>query len=812
MNNASTPRIFPSRMAAALFFLSAAALSFEINLLRLFSVAQFYHFAFMIVSTALLGSGASGTALSFFPDLSRQAGSDPRRISRRLGILAMATGISILAAYLFTNALPFDSFSIAWDRRQALLLGLHYLALAAPFFFSGLAVGMLLAASPRQAGRTYAANLLGSALGCLIALPAPSWLGGEGTVALSACLACAGCLICDPGISRKHIFIALALLAFSLADMGLRLTGRASFSFMELRISPYKSLSYALQVPGSQVVFRRWNASSRVDVVRSQGIHSLPGLSYRYAQPPPPQDGLLVDGDDLSPVVWPEVMPDFADYLPQAIAYRLRPGAEVLILEPRGGLDLLAALALGARQVTAVEENALIVSAVKGPYTHPRVQVIVESSRSHLRRAEQTFDVILVSLTSSYHPVRSGAYSLAEDYRYTVEAFTEAFRRLNPQGLLVVTRWLQTPPSECLRAFALAVTALEKSGVDPQASIVALRGYNTATILVKRTPFLPAELQEIRDFSASRAFDLIYAPGVRAEETNQYNILPEPIYYQAFVDLLQTRPRQDFYEAYAFDVRPPTDDHPFFGHYFKWSQAGEVLAGLGRTWQPFGGAGYFVVLAVLLLAVLTSAGLILLPALARKRPVAGWPASPRRRDLPAPLAYFILIGLAYLLVEMPLIQRFILYLGRPAPAATMVLFSLLLFSGLGSRWSERQGSQKWTRPALVSLVTALLVLPLGLSPLFDRTLGLPLALRFTITGLVLAPVGFLMGLPFPGGVRWLAEERNQGAAIPWMWAANGAASVVSAVLAALLALTFGFQWVFWTGAMCYAGALMVMGR
>ncbi|MEW6402487.1 MAG: hypothetical protein AB1649_11860, partial [Chloroflexota bacterium] len=342
-----------------LFLLSAATLAFEIDLTRLFSVTQFYHFAFMIVSIALLGFGASGTALTVFPAI--QNGQPKRRLSQ----LGFATGISILVAFLLTNWLPFDSFSIAWDRRQVWILMLHYIALASPFFFSGMALGFLLSASPQSAGTTYAVNLLGSAAGCLIALVAPSLLGGEGMVILSIALASLAGIIsslchCEsvgrssllmetarllrenrPRNDPLRIVATSALFLFSLLDLGLRVTGKSSFAFLELRISPYKSLSYALQYPGSRVVQSQWNASSRVDVVRSGGIHSLPGLSYRYLEPLPSLDALLVDGDDLSPIIWPATDSAFISYLPNAVAFHLRPQASALILEPRGGLDVL---------------------------------------------------------------------------------------------------------------------------------------------------------------------------------------------------------------------------------------------------------------------------------------------------------------------------------------------------------------------------------------------------------------------------------------------------------------------------------------
>jgi len=779
-------------LKASLFLLSTATLIFEVDLTRLFSVAQFYHFAFMIVSVALLGLGASGTALVIFPAW-RRAGP-----ARALRGAALGMAGSILGSYLITNHLPFDSYSIAWDRRQIFILILHYLALAAPFFFGGMALGVLLTAFPQAVAGLYAVNLLGAAAGCVIALLAPPLLGAEGMVSLSSALAALATLTGEKSRPRLAILASLGLLAFSLLDLSTRLRGRP-LPFLDLRLSPYKSLSYALQYPDAKTLSRRWNAFSRVDVVRSASIHSLPGLSYRYTQPLPPLDGLFVDGDDLSPIPQTEAEADFLDYLPNALAFHLRPAAEALILEPRGGLDVLLALHSAAQQVTVVEMNPLIVAAVP-VYRDPRLQVIIESERSYLRRAAASYDVILISLTSTFHPIGSGAYTLMEDYRYTLEAFQDALAHLKPAGLLVATRWLQDPPSEDLRLFALATTALESAAGNPREQLIALRGYNTVTLLLKKRAYTAEELARVRSFAAERAFDLAYAPGIQPEETNVYNVLNVSRYYQTYRALLEAQPRQAFYAAYEYDVRPPTDNHPFFGHYFKWKQAPRILAQFAQTWQPFGGAGYFVILALLLLSTLLAGLLILLPVGLRRM----------QRENAAPFAtrhlfYFGLLGMAFLLVEMPLLQRFILYLGQPAYAFTLVLFSLLCFSGLGSRMSERLP----LRRALPLLAGMLALLPLLLPRLFALTLGLPLAFRLGLTVLVLAPCGFLMGIPFPAGIRSMTHRLSRPASrleIAWVWAINGAASVLASILAALLALTFGFAQTLYVGAAGYGGA------
>ena len=811
------------RVGIALFLISAATLTFEINLNRLFSVTQFYHFAFMVVSIALLGFGASGTILALFPKIGQK---NPEAI---LGWLAILTGVSMLGAFLLTNWFTFDSFSITWDVKQLGILLIDYLALASPFFFSGMAVGILLSAYAQVAGGIYATNLFGAAIGCVFALAVPPYLGGEGTVIFSSLLAVLAAVICitetTPGfklypamedkgnlrsrfISIIYLLLNLCLVLFVFVDFGLRITDKNGLKVLELHLSPYKSLSYALLYPDAEVISERWNAFSRVDLVRSGSIRSLPGLSYRYLKLPPPEDGLFIDGDELSPVLHPGVDLSFADFMPSALAFRFHPNARTLVLDPRGGLDILTALNLGAQDVNAVEVNHLTIDAASHIYNDSRVQLVVDSGRSYTRKSTESYDVIILSLGTSYHPVRSGAYSLSEDYRNTLESYQDAMKRLNPDGVLVITRWLQDIPSESLRAFGLAVSALESLGKDPRTNLIAMRGYNTATIFVKNRPFSLHEINKAKEFADQRAFDLIYAPNLNPQETNQHNILPEPIYYEAFSDLLNTNPRSAFYRDYPFDVTPTSDDRPFFGHYFKWSQTQQVILEFGKIWQPFGGAGYFVLIALLLLSTILAGLIVLLPAFTIQ--------SSHGKQIPKHqtdrkysikiLAYFGFIGLAFLLVEIPLIQRFILFLGNPSYAITTVLFTLLLFSGIGSILSRRV-SLKLTLGLLVIL---LFILPAFIPAITNLTLGLALTTRIFLTVIILAPVGFLMGFPFPGGIRWITTRIQNAPSIPWIWGVNGAASVIAAVLAALLALSFGFNWVFRLGALCYMGALLLV--
>jgi hypothetical protein len=464
-------------------------------------------------------------------------------------------------------------------------------------------------------------------------------------------------------------------------------------------------------------------------------------------------------------------------------------------------LDVLTALAQGASSLTVAEPNPLIVRSVRREddwagdlYDDPRVAVVVEQGRTYARRTREQYEVLTLSLNEPQRTVTSGAYSLNEDYRYTVEAFSDYLSRLREDGLLVVARWLQVPPSESIRAFALAVEAIERIGGDPRTSIVALRSYRQMLILVRRGDFTEEELTAVRDFAEPRAFDLVYLPDLRPHEINRHNVLPTADYHQAFVGLLEAEDRQGWYSDYPFDVEPPTDDHPFFGHFFRWAQTREVIAMAGHTWQPFGGAGYFVMVVLLALAVVAAGGLILMPVAALRRQVGA---------LGRTSTYFALLGVGYLFVEIPLMQRFILFLGHPAYALAVVLFAILLFSGVGSALSHHLSLR-----LVLALLPALIgIYALGLPSLFEVTLALPLWARMVVAVATLAPPGFLMGIPLPRGIA-LLEDRSSSL-IAWAWGVNGAVSVVASILAALLALSFGFSVVLVLGAASYAAALML---
>ena len=577
---------------------------------------------------------------------------------------------------------------------------------------------------------------------------------------------------------------------------------------MTIQPSPYKPLSSFQHNPDATLAAPRYNPYSRLDVVYSSTIHSAPGLSMRYFGDLPPEIGLLIDGDNLMPAPRAAAMtPAFAAAMPVALALSQSraSAADVLVLGLGGGLDVQIALALGAETVTAVEPNSLIVDVMHGELRQwsaladdPRVRIVHEELRTYARQTDRRFDVVQLALNETYRPVTSGAFTLTENYVYTVEGFEAFLDLLRENGILVVTRWLQNPPSEDLRTLGLLITALENQGGDPAQQIVAFRTFQTVTFLVKREAFSAAELDRIVTQAGERAFDMVLPPGVPPEAVNRYATTETPVYHETYVDLVTSTDRAAFYADYAFQVNPPTDNHPFFFHFFKWRQTPEVLDNLGRTWQPFGGSGFFVLIALLLFAVLASILFIVLPIGLRGRFRTVLRQSQRARSVRV-VFYFGSLGLAFLLVEVTTIQQFILLLGQPTLAIAVVLATLLLFSGIGSFLSIRL---HWGR-SLLALVLLLILWPWILDGVSDSVLLLPLAVRLVVSVVIIAPLGLLMGVPFARG---LTAIRDMPDLIPWAWAINGGTSVISAVVAVLLALSFGFNWVLWTGGVFYAVA------
>lgn len=775
--------------------LSASTLLLQVALTRTFSIAQFYHFAFLIVSLALLGFGASGSLLALFPRL---------RSQRLNAWYALGFAASTILAYLFVNHFPFDSYSIAWDSTQVYLLIANLLALTAPFVFAGALIANLLSQTTEQAGRIYAANLGGSAAGALLAPLLLTWLGSERVVLLSALL---GTVAAFPLISQRNRPAALVTLTGALLTLVLLLIYPPIF---KINPSPYKALSQFRLNPDAEITASYQNAYSQVDVVESPTIHSAQGLSLTYFGDLPPQVGLLTDGGNLQAVSnASQTEESLLTALPVSVAYAMYEQPDVLLLRSGGGMDALAALAHGASHVTVVEPNDLIYRVLTddlrdwaGLADNPRVTLRREEIRPFVRRTSDLYDIVEMPLVDNYRPISSGAFTLTEDYSLTVEAFEAYLSLLRADGVFVISRWLQTPPSECIRTLGIILEALDAA--EPLQHIVAFRSFQHVTFIVKPVPFSAEQTDRLLGAIEDLRYDLLLAPEMPEEMINQYARLETDIYHDSFLQLIAAPNRADFYASYTFEISPPVDDKPFFFHFFRWEQTPSVIENLGRRWQPFGGSGYFVLLALLVFAIVAALLFIIIPVLlgrGLRRALAGVGQTTAVRIL----SYFALIGLAYLLVEVSLIQRFILLLEQPTLAVATVIGALLLFSGIGSAFSARL---PW-RYSMFALAVLLVLYPLLIDAVTPWLLPFPVALRVLFAALSIAPIGFLMGVPFPRGIMSL---QNLTDVVPWAWATNGSASVISAVLAATLSLSFGFTPVLLVGGSLYLLAALIHSR
>ncbi len=789
---------------------AGATIVYEVALTRIFSIAYGYHFAFLAMSLGLLGFGMSGTLISLRPGWRQGLG------GVRLGWLAAGASATFFAGYLLANNIPLDPYRVGWDPGQLPLLAAYLLAYALPFLLTGLVQGLPITSWPERAGKIYAAALTGSGLGGLLALLALERLSAPGALTAASGGAAISALLLSRAASERSARSKAwtssqkAVTGTSVAMFAaLALVTAAQPGWLQVRMSEYKPLPQLLRYPDSRVALNASNAQSRIDVVDSTSVHSAPGLSFTYQGSLPRQAAVVIDGERILPATSVDQLePSFFGALPSALAYRLRPDARVLVLEPGAGLEVATALHGAAASVTALESNPLLTDLLQVPlasrtgnlYQDPRVRLVNANPRAYLAGRARDFDVISLALSENRRTVTAGAFSLSENYLMTREAVDTYLDRLRPGGLLVMHRWLQLPPTDEMRTAALLMDALEGNAKEAGRHLVALRSFSTMLLVAKNEPFNGGEIAMIRGFAEGAQLDLVHYPGIQPPESNRWNVLRNDRYYQSFRRMLEDR--ESFFRHYEYEVRAPSDDRPFFFHFFKWAQIPTVLSLMGKTWQPFGGSGYLLVLGLLVVTTLLSAAMIVLPVVALRRQRGGIP----RLHPVRPVAYFAMLGLGFLMVEVALVGRFLIVLNHSALSFTMVLFGLLIFSGLGSLLSSRI---PW-RPALAALVLLTAVYALSLSRILQILLKVGLPPRIIATVLLLAPLGILMGVAFPKGLRRLAVDRP--AMLPMAWGVNGFTSVIGAVLAALVSLSWGYSVVLAAGGLAYLLALAAVWK
>jgi len=793
---------------SGLFAVTLATLMLEILLTRIFSVILWYHFAFVAVSVALFGMTLGAVIVHLAP----RYFAGPALASRLAGA-SLLFGVTAVAALALALSVKFSPPQL---NHALLALGPLYLLVAVPFTFSGIVVSVVLTRFPSRVNRLYAADLLGAAAGCIAIVVLLDLLDAPSAVIAVGAIAVMGGVAFSLGTPAGALRAAAALSALALIGFAaLNSHGRL------LRVRWLKGK------PAGRVLYERWNSFSRIAVTpRGRLPIALCGANcprgYRVSQ-----KGLDIDASastvlthfdgDLKPL----------GYLPydiSAAAHWLRPGAEVLVIGIGGGRDILTALAMRQRSVTGVELNPNIVAAVNGRYGAftghldrvPNVRFVTDEARSWIDRSHRRFDIIQCSLIDTWAATAAGAFVLSENSLYTREAWVSILNHLTDRGIFSVTRWyVARKPGEMLRCLSLARASLAQLGV-PDArrhlAIIRLRaaslprwsgGHGLATLLVSRAAFTAADVRRLEDYARRVGFEIVLSPRVCRQEQ--------------LARLLSAPRLRDFTDGFSLDLSPPTDDRPFFFNMLRlrdWAAAQSTRQGGKATMNL---QAVSVLGSLLVVTIGLAAFFIVVPlALTQRRDRYSV------RSLAPGLLFFAAIGLGFMLVEISQMQRLVVFLGHPVYGLSVVLFALLGASGLGSLAAgsvavERRG--QWRIAAIMGALLALLALFGAITPaLTQAARAWPTSQRIALAVALLAPIGFLMGAPFPLGMELASRSLARSVGAPptaWLWGINGATSVVASVAAVALALAVGISATFFVGVACYTGAtlfLMLLSR
>ena len=773
---------------AGIALASFAALLLELALTRLFSVVLFYHFAFLAISIALLGLGAGGVFAYLRQDW--LAAHDVRKLGALLCLVnALAILLALEVVLHIRVALQLSSYN--FERLTAI-----YLFSAVPFFCTGLLFSLAFARETRRIPQLYGADLVGGSLACLAVVPLLNFIGGPNTVVFAGLAMAVAAAAWSASRRWRNYGLAMALLLAAL--IGANYSGRLIDVIYAkgVRISDSATVEYV-----------RWNAISRIEVDRKRD-----GSKW-----------VVIDADansaimNFDPKAWAQI-PFHKAMMSTApsVTNVLRPRGSYAIIGPGGGPDVMRALANGSNDITGIEINPIIINNVMrgryADYSHhlydlPQVHIHIADGRSWVRNSRQRYDVIQMTLVDTWASTAAGAFALSENNLYTVEAFKEYFQHLKPDGMIAVTRWEFRQPREALRVLAVAMQALHEIGVANPARnfIVASEGAlnidgRPVVVLAKKTPFTPEEEAAVRRHLAETTLVAQYMPSQPQDN--------------AFGQLIASNDPYGFARHYKFNVAPVTDNEPFFFFTMKTKQIlNKGLLARGIDWKVNLGV---VVLGIVLLISIAAVLFFLILPLALHGGEAG-------RTLQ--LLYFVAVGLGYILVEITFIQRFVLFLGNPTYALTVVIFLLMLASGGGSMVSRKCLSQPSRVKIPLALIVAALFIYVGvLQPVLGSLVGLPFPLKLLVSALFLIPLGFAMGMPFPTGLRWLsgdkveAEDSTIGPAdgaspqrnvIEWAWAMNAAASVLGSVLAIVIAIHQGLNFTLTCGALAYLLALVL---
>lgn len=767
------------RTGAGIFLVAASTLLFELSLTRVFSVLFYHHFAFLVISTALFGFGMSGLYLFL------RKGDSTWDLHSRLSVWTLAFALLIPISMKIVLILPYGFQDLYEEPLAIFRLLATYAVLAVPFFCAGCTISLILRSYPDAAGRLYGLDLAGAALGCLAVLWCVPAIGGQGAILASSVLAATAALAFWPKsrVLRCACGAAIAVMA------GLLPASERLLSLPLARIFEEKHGDF-FNAPSRRIEFSAWSPISRIDVLTtapSRLIYLDGGSNVSFLVP---FNGNVAAMQPAT--TW------------RTIPYRIAHRDEVCIIGPGGGEDVLLSLSHRPRSIAAVEMDPLILKLLREPYRDftgriidaPSVEWINDEGRSYLRRSGRTFDLIQTVHNCAPVALASGALNLTESYLFTVEAFREYWHSLKPDGILAINR------SAILRAASLVSIVLQEEGIsDPEnyVMVTTRKGSGGDTgFFLKRGKVTPEDVARLQAAAKEAGIRVVYAPTTTFQNS-------ENLYYR----LLNPRTNESLTRAADIDLRPSTDNWPFFDHYQRFGNFQSSTAILPGELNPslrYYNLGDLALLTLLGEAVLLASVFVILPLIRlRKQTLFSHPAV---------LVYFSALGAGFILVEISLFQKHILFLGQPVYSISAVLFSLLLSAGAGSQVLQslfRDGQEKRWISWIGLALGVLLILEAFAAPfVLDLLLGEGKITRFVISGLMIAPLGFVLGMPFPLGIRILGHRNPD--LIPWAWGLNAYMTVVGSILSVILALLLGFQANFLFALLLYASGFVILRR
>jgi spermidine synthase len=800
------------KLSAAIAFLSISLIAFELILIRILSIVQWYHFAYMVISVALLGFGAAGTFIAVFKESLIEKTEILLPWLMVLTSLLMSISVTISQTSLFS----FDSYKLFSDFSHIWKLIATYMIFFPPFFFGALAIGLAFVKYVKRVGTLYSANMIGSGIGGLLVVLLMWWFFPQKLPAVVSTLAFFAAVIIVPQKLRAGFSLvvaaAVALLSFFY------------ISSPSLNISEYKSISKTLNLPGSKIVKTECSPYGTIEIVSSNHLRYAPGLSIKYPGMISVNNAAFNNGDWLGPLI--SLQNDSVNYLAystEMLPYIISKRKDVLVLNSGTGRQVSTALYNNAQRVVAVEPNKALLELLTGDfatevgaiYKKPGVQIRNISPRTFLLAPHPKFDLVTLPVISSFGGT-SGLFALQEEYLLTKEAFEEMWGSLKDDGAISINTWIDYPYRNPLKLISTLAEVIDEHGIkNVSKHIAAIKNWNTISIIVKRSQITIEETEKIRTFCAEMNFDPVILPDLKIKERERFNKLQDDTFYRMIDKILTSEAeRKSVYSNYSFNIKPATDDQPYYSQFLQFKSIPLLAELFGNNAVPFFEVGYILLYLTFFQILFISIILIIIPLFK-----LGWkgenPPSLKRFERAGrswTFLYFCGLGIGYMFVEIVLIQKFTLYFGNVIYSTAAVVCLMLISSGFGSWFSQNL----YAKPSRIVGVTALIILSLiiyliFLTPIIKTTIAFTLIAKIFFATFLIAPPAFIMGVPFPLGLRLLSErnESTEGVQVPWAWGINGLFSVISVVLATIVAIELGFIWVMIIAAGAYSLSLLV---